>query len=245
METFLSGFSQYWEALWLLKRPNILRYLAISTTITLVIAFVLLGGAAFFIYDMVRDIYEIAKGQEKKFLSIIWEILPVVAYILVIWASFKSIVILANGFVFTQLSAEVEAELTRKPVSGSGKSLHFELIRAVKIAIWSIFKEMLYTLPLFLLGFIPVVGIVFVGLAFAIQAYFVGAGYWDFILERKGHDVKESIVLVNKHRYLVTGNGFGFVLLMFVPVVGLILAPPLAVISATSAYLEAEGKSKG
>lgn len=54
----------------------------------------------------------------------------------------------------------------------------------------------------------------------------------DYTLERH-FSYRESISFIKKHRGLAIGNGIGFLILLFIPVIGVILVLPLSVTSAT------------
>ena len=54
----------------------------------------------------------------------------------------------------------------------------------------------------------------------------------DYTLERH-FKYKESVAFIRQHRGLAIGNGIGFLLLLFIPVIGVILVLPLSVTSAS------------
>ena len=84
---------------------------------------------------------------------------------------------------------------------------------------------------------IPVIGVFSTILLFLIQSYYAGFGNIDYTLERH-FNYKESIDFVKNHRGLAIGNGIVFMLLLFVPVLGIILVLPFSVISATKVTVE-------
>jgi len=106
------------------------------------------------------------------------------------------------------------------------------LARAIKINARNLFKEILFIIPLFFLSLIPVIGIIFTGLIFLIQAYYAGFGNMDYTLERH-FNYKDSITVVKQHKGIAIGNGIVFMLLLMIPVIGVLLVLPLSVVSAT------------
>lgn len=58
------------------------------------------------------------------------------------------------------------------------------MTRGVAVNLVNVTKEMVYTIILFMLGFIPGLAIITTPLIFIIQGYFAGYGLMDFYLER-------------------------------------------------------------
>jgi CysZ protein len=97
--------------------------------------------------------------------------------------------------------------------------------------------EILLTIPILLIGLIPVVGLVSTILLFLIQAYYAGFGNMDYTLERHFKYV-ESVSFVKKNKGIAIGNGIVFMLFLFIPVIGVILVLPLSVTAATMKTVE-------
>jgi CysZ protein len=88
-------------------------------------------------------------------------------------------------------------------------------------------------LLLIVLSFIPVIGWITPLIAFFIECYFYGFSMMDYSCERHQLTTKQSISFIKAHRGMALGNGMVFYLLMFIPVLGWIMAPSYAVIAAT------------
>ena len=150
---------------------------------------------------------------------------------------FKHLVIAAVSPFMTPLAQKVEEHMTGNYIKYSGfsgtKALQ-DFFRGITIAIRNIIKELIYIIPLFLLGLIPIpiISIPCAILIFLIQAYFAGFGNMDYTLE--GHfSVSESNKFVKQNRWLAMGNGTVFLLLLGT-VVGFVFAPPLATVAAAT-----------
>jgi len=118
-----------------------------------------------------------------------------------------------------------------------------QLWRGVKINIRNLLRELLLTIPIILIGFIPVIGIVSSILLFLLQSYYAGFGNMDYTLERH-FKYSESIKFVRKNRGLAIGNGIVFMLMLLIPVFGIILVLPLSVTAASTETLKVLEKSK-
>lgn len=86
-----------------------------------------------------------------------------------------------------------------------------QLWRGVRINVRNLLMELLLTLPLILIGFIPVEGIISSVLLFLVQSFYAGFGNMDYTLERH-FKYAESIQFVRRNRGLAIGNGMVFML---------------------------------
>ena len=107
-----------------------------------------------------------------------------------------------------------------------------QLLRGMRINVRNLGMELLLTIPILLVSFIPVVGAVSSVLLFLMQAYYAGFGNMDYTLERH-LTYKESVSFVKKNKGVAMGNGILFMLFLLIPVVGIIIVLPLSVTAAS------------
>lgn len=112
-----------------------------------------------------------------------------------------------------------------------------QLARGLRINIRNLMYEFSMVIPLTLLSFIPVIGIVFLALSFFIQAYYAGFGNMDYTLERH-FNYRDSVNYVKRNRGIAIGNGLVFMGMLFIPVIGIILVLPFSVTAASRITLE-------
>ncbi|MEM9981785.1 MAG: EI24 domain-containing protein, partial [Bacteroidota bacterium] len=55
----------------------------------------------------------------------------------------------------------------------------------------------------------------------------------DYRNEYLGYTVKESEQVIKQHRGVALGNGLAYTVLMFIPLVGILFAPSLALVGAS------------
>ncbi len=147
---------------------------------------------------------------------------------------YKHIVMALSAPFMSPVSEKVENHLLGQTEHVHRQtSFRQQLLRGVRINLRNLSKELLFMIPLVILSFIPVIGIVFTILIFLIQAYYVGFGNMDYTMERH-FNYKESIQFVRKNRGVAIGNGIVFVLMLFIPILGFIITLPISVVAAST-----------
>ena len=135
------------------------------------------------------------------------------------------------------------SEKIEKHFYGDVKHLHRkttnteQLIRGIRINVRNLLKELLITIPILLLKFIPIVNIFSTFALFLVQAYYAGFGNIDYTLERH-FDYKKSVDFVDKNKGFAIGNGIVFMLFLLIPIIGIILVLPLSVTAASTRTLK-------
>jgi CysZ protein len=152
---------------------------------------------------------------------------------------FKHIIMALSAPFMSPVSEKIEAHLTGQTNHNHRNTTFTEqLLRGIKVNGRNLLMELLLTIPILLLKFIPVVNIFSTILLFMVQAYYAGFGNMDYTLERH-FKYKESVQFVKKHRGLAIGNGIVFILFLLIPVIGVILVLPLSVTAASVRTVDA------
>ncbi len=246
MKNILRGIKAYAKALPLISTLKLWKYFAIPILISLVIA-VVIGALAYNLSDNIGFyISKIWRWQwGKETFTAISNFLGGAIIIVFGFMLYKHIVMALSAPFMSPVSEKIEAYLTNKEVhSYRNTSFTQQLWRGIRINIRNLVKEILFTIPILLLGFIPVIGIISTVLLFLIQAYYAGFGNMDYTLERH-FDYKESISFVKKNKGLAIGNGIVFMLFLLIPVLGVLLVLPFSVTAATTKTVALLKKGKG
>lgn len=225
------GIRAYFSAFELLNKLNLWKYFAIPVLISVITAAVIFF-LAYFLSDTIGDQFTSLWAFErgKEVVSTISNIIGGAIIIVFGLIIYRHIVMAFSAPFMSPVSEEIEKYYLGDVHTDAKFSI--TLARAIKINARNLFKEILFIIPLFFLSLIPVVGIVFTGLIFLIQAYYAGFGNMDYTLERH-YNYKDSITFVKQHKGIAIGNGIVFMLLLMIPVVGVFLVLPLSVVSAT------------
>ena len=151
---------------------------------------------------------------------------------------YKHIIMALSAPFMSPVSEKIETHLTGTQTHQHRKtSFKEQLWRGIRINLRNLGKELLITIPLLLLKFIPVINILSTILLFLTQAYYAGFGNMDYTLERH-FKYRESIQFVKNNRGVAIGNGSVFILFLLVPVIGVILVLPFSVTAASLKTVE-------
>jgi len=240
IKNIISGIKAYFGAFSLISKLKLWKYFAIPMIISLATAIAVFGSA----YGLSDNI--------GAFISKIWiwdwghdtftsigNFIGGLIVIIIGLIIFKHIIMALSAPFMSPVSEKIEAHSTGNP-SHSHRDTTFmqQLLRGIRINGRNLIFELLLTIPILLLKFIPVINIFSTILLFMVQAYYAGFGNMDYTLERH-FQYKESLQFVRKHRGLAIGNGIVFILFLLIPVIGVILVLPLSVTAASTRTVKA------
>tara|TARA_B110000238_G_scaffold47657_1_gene51758 strand:+ start:623 stop:1378 length:756 start_codon:yes stop_codon:yes gene_type:complete len=234
IKNILSGISGYAGAFSLISKLKLWRYFIIPIVISILTA-IIIGFMAYGLSDNIgrflAKIWVWDWGKEtfitiSSFIGAIF--LLVIGLIL-----YKHIILALSAPFMSPVSEKIEIHINGSLRSNLRKTTFQEqLWRGIRINIRNLGKELLITIPILLLKFIPVVNIFSTILLFLVQAYYAGFGNMDYTLERH-FKYKESVSFVNKNKGFSIGNGIVFMLCLLIPVLGIIIVLPLSVTAAS------------
>jgi len=239
IKNIISGIKAYFGAFSLISKLKLWKYFAIPMIISLATAIAVFGSAyglsdnigAFiskiWIWDWGHDTFT----SISNFIGGL--IVVVIGLIL-----FKHSIMALSAPFMSPVSEKIETHFTGNP-SHSHRDTTFmqQLLRGIRINGRNLIMELLITIPILLIKFIPIVNIFSTLLLFMVQAYYAGFGNMDYTLERH-FQYKDSLQFVRKHRGLAIGNGIVFILFLLIPIIGVILVLPLSVTAASTRTVE-------
>ncbi len=234
------GIRAYFGAFSLISKLKLWKYFAIPMLISVLTAITIFGfayGLSDNIGDFIARIWVWDWGKET--FTAISAFIGGLIIIIIGLILFKHIIMALSAPFMSPVSEKIEIHLTGNPVHNHrNTSFSQQLWRGIRINGRNLFMELLLTIPILFLKFIPVVNIFSTILLFMVQAYYAGFGNMDYTLERH-FKYKESINFVRNHRGLAIGNGIVFILFLLIPVIGVVLVLPLSVTAASLKTVEA------
>ena len=176
----------------------------------------------------------------------------VVIYILAIYLYFKLqkyIVLILMAPLMALLSERVDEILTGREFPFSWKQFFKDIWRGVVISLRNFAIEMGLIVSVWLINlavslfFSPlsvVVAPATVVFLFLLSSFYYGAASIDFNAERYRLSVSQSVAYLHRNRGMVIANGLFFQLWMYIPFVGMIVAPVTCTVGATLAVHKGE-----
>ncbi|MFC4722958.1 EI24 domain-containing protein [Geojedonia litorea] len=236
LNNIISGIKPYFGAFSLISKLKLWKYFAIPILISVFTAIVI-GVSAYGLSDNIVDfVTSLFPSWHLEPDSWMFKILEFISGLFIIAIGliiYKHIIMALSAPFMSPVSEKIEAHLI-----GHEKSQHrntsfkAQLWRGIRINVRNLSIELLLTIPILIISFIPVIGIFSSVLLFLVQAYYAGFGNFDYTLERH-FKYSESITFVRQHRGFAIGNGIVFILFLLVPVIGIIFVLPLSVTAAS------------
>lgn len=244
----LKGLKAYAGTFKLISKLGLWKYFGVPMVISVLVATSIIISAYGFADNFAVYISKLWRwdwGKETFF--IISELLSGILILILGFIVYKHIVMALSAPFMSPVSEKIEAHLLGiERHHHRNTSFSEQLWRGIRINVRNLMMELLLTIPIILIGFIPLVGIFSTISVFLIQAYYAGFGNMDYTLERH-FKYEESIKFVKQNRGLAIGNGIVFMLFLLIPIIGIILVLPLSVTAAsteTVALLKVQNKLK-
>lgn len=239
---FISATAYLGRGWKLVREPGLRRFVLIPLLINIVV-FAVLGWLLFgamldwmsswAFFERFGDVWLVEKLRQ-----VLQILVGAILSIVLVYA----FTLLANiiGAPFNSLLAErVEQHLTGESpttdpslsflIKSIPKTLRSELSKLIYLVLWSV--------PLLIIGFIPIVNIVAPFLVFAFGAWMFALEYIDYPMGNHGSLFKEVKGSLKQRRSMALGFGFMVAVFSIIPVVNLVIMP-IAVAGATALYVE-------
>ena len=244
IKNIVKGIKAYAGTFKLISKLGLWKYFGVPMAISFFTAF-LIGFSAWGLSDnlgaFISKIWFWEWGSET--FRTISEFIGALIIIAVGLILYRHIVMALSAPFMSPVSEKIEKHFYGTIHSHRNTSNAEQLWRGVRINIRNLLMELLLTVPIILIGFIPLVGIISSVLLFLVQSYYAGFGNMDYTLERH-YKFAESIQFVRRNRGLAIGNGMVFMLMLLIPIVGIILVLPLSVTAASTVTLKVLENSK-
>lgn len=212
----------------LLRRPRLLLLGAVPAVLT---ALLLLGGMVALVYwadDLAEWITPFADDWAEGLrtaVRVAAGVALVGAALVVGVISFSALTLAVGGPFYESIAEKIEDDLDGPPVESelSGGRL---LWLGIRDGLLLVLRSLLFTVPLVVAGFIPVVGQTVVPVLLAlVTGWFLALELVAVPFYRRGMDLRQRRAALAKRRGLALGLGLPASLLCAIPLVGIVVMP--------------------
>ena len=187
-----------------------------------------------YVFDLINmDKNAILGGIIGGVLSILMEVL----FFLVFAYISGYIIIILMSPLLAYISEKTEEILTGKKYKTGFFQLLSDIIRGIIISIRNLLLELFFIFLAFLFSFVPVFGWLGAVVLFFISSYYYGFSFIDYINERKKLNIRESISVGRKYRWIAISNGAVFSISLLVPFCGIFVSLFVSIIAVVAAAL--------
>ncbi|WP_314172883.1 EI24 domain-containing protein [Streptomyces winkii] len=196
--------------------------------VSLVLYAAALTALGFFADDIAAWATPFADGWDELWrdsLRVLFAVLLWVAGLLLSVLTFTAVTLVIGDPFYEKLSEQVEESEGGAP-PGPGRPVLLEVWISLCDSLYVLWRMLLFTVPLFLLGFLPVVGQTVVpALGFCVSGFFLTLELVSVAMQRRGVPVRERLRILRTRRALALGFGVPLVLLFLVPLLAVLLMP--------------------
>jgi CysZ protein len=246
------GFSSHIKAIEFIAKHNLWLYFLWPLVIAVLLA---IGGitSTFYLGGLVSDKIIALTGLNESWsesldwLRVTLEFLMSgvlkLLFIYLFTSMLKYIVLIICSPILALLSERIDEIVTGTTIPFNfGQFLH-DMLRGILITLRNMGMELLIWLGCLIVGIIPLLGWVLIwplqGFRIVTAWYFLGFSMMDYSYERRRMKISEGVRFTRRHKGVAIANGFVFSILLWIPFLGISIAPVLSCVAATLAVLEA------
>ncbi|TDC26870.1 hypothetical protein E1265_03335 [Streptomyces sp. 8K308] len=220
---------------WVLAHPRWLLFGLVPALIAFLVYAGALVALAFQAGDIAVWATPFADGWDSTWQSLVrvgFALLLVAAGVMLAVVTFTAVTLIIGDPFYQALGEKVEETEGGAP-PGHGRSFWQDIRVSISDSVRVLLRVLMFTIPLFVLGFVPVIGQTFIPvIGIAVSGFFLTIELTSAALDRRGLPLKERIRLLRRRLPVALGFGVPLVILYLIPL-GAVLLMPGAVAGAT------------
>ncbi|SCK30079.1 CysZ protein [Streptomyces sp. WMMB 714] len=213
---------------WVLGHGRWFGFGLLPALVTFVLYAAALAALAFWADDIAAWATPFADGWDETWRSTLRGLFAVLLWLgalLLSVLTFTAVTLLVGDPFYEKLSEQVEESEGDCP-EGLDRPLWRELWTSLCDSLYVLWRALLFAVPLFFLGFVPVLGQTVVpALGFCVSGFFLTLELVSVAMQRRGIPVRERLRILRTRRALALGFGVPLVLAFLVPLVAVVLMP--------------------
>lgn len=230
-------FDSYLKALGMMRHKKLFPLILLALVLNALffaVMLVLTWKFAFHIFELTIDF--LAQKTEYVFFQNMSKPISFLMSFLGIWFYvfiYKKIILVLFSPLWALIAEKTEEILRGEDFPFRIHKLIKDILRSIVVNLYTTVLQFGITVLIFFLSFIPLVVVLTSILHVIVNAYFWGYNLIDYRNELYGYGLRRSNRIVYEQAFFSTGVGFTFTILLYLPIIGVILAPAWSVMAAT------------
>jgi CysZ protein len=213
---------------WVLGHGRWFGFGLLPALVALVLYVAALTALAFYADDIAAWATPFADGWDglwRDSLRVLFAVLLWLGALLLSVLTFTAATLVIGDPFYEKLSEQVEESEGGAP-SGPDRPMWAEVWISLRDSLYVLWRMLLFTVPLFFLGFVPAIGQTVVpALGFAVSGFFLTLELVSVAMQLRGIPVRERLRILRTRKALALGFGVPLVLAFLVPLVAVLLMP--------------------
>ena len=214
---------------WVLQHGRWFGFGLLPALVTLVLYVAALTVLGFWANDLAEWATPFADGWGSPWQGLLRTVFAVLLWLAVAAlavVSFAAVSLLIGEPFYEKLSEQVEIDEGGLPEGALDLPLWRELWISLCDSLYVLGRTLLWTVPLFFLGFVPFVGqSVVPAVGICVTGFFLSLELASVAMQRRGIDVRQRLRMLRQRKALALGFGAPLALLFLVPFVAVLLMP--------------------
>ncbi len=229
-------FNNYMKAFKFIEQNKLKKFYLIPGIINIILITLFYFLSRFIGGTLIEFTSKLLGGDLNSFIQFILKFIIYLTIFAIYYLVYKTLILIILSPFLSYISERTESILTGKEFNFSFKENLYFMKRGIVVTVKSFLREFVMTCIILLLFFIPLVNAAIPVLLFMVQSYYIGFSFIDYTLER--HDFQTGTDLIRKNPIFFMINGGLFTILLFIPLIGIFIAPLATVVATTTGTLE-------
>lgn len=229
-------FNNYMKAFKFIGQNNLNKFYLIPGIINIVLITLFYFLSRFVGGILIDSVNNILGGNLNSSLQFILNFIIYLTIFAIYYLIYKTLILIILSPFLSYISERTESIITGKGFNFSFKQNLYFIKRGIIVTLKSFLREFIMTCIILLLFFIPFINTIIPILLFMVQSYYIGFSFIDYTLER--HDFETGTILIRENTIFFLINGGLFTILLFIPIIGIFIAPLATVVATTTGTLK-------
>ena len=237
-----TGMHSFINAIKFMNKHSLWKYILLPSLLSSIIGILLTvtiyAQASEYILDLIKEfaVVENHEGWQKFILKTIFGLLSIFAHLFSIILGMVITIIFYRAIASVVVMPFLGPLISRVETILTGKSIEISMSKDFKnsiTGIWISIKNFLIEIFLLVFSgpFSPIVMIF-------VEGYFLGKGSFDYFFEKHSQTLRERKERTKSYRPEMQGLGMAHFFSLFIPVIGVFIAPPASVVAAALIFYD-------